>query len=429
MTKKTKVALVGAGSYVFSSGLLYDLIYLHQMPLELVLIDLDLERAELMAGVARRLALERDTPLEVTVTSHREALQGADFVTSSVAVQLQGRWDMDKAILGQHGIREILSENGGLGGLSYTLRAVQQGLAIARDMERWCPKAWLLNVSNPLPRVLSAVLHHTQIRALGFCNVAHGGEGGYHNLAQLLQRPLETLKGVSAGINHFAWLLELTDRDSGQDLLPQVYDALKRGAWADRPLTLELWRRFGRVPLSGDTHIGEFIPFDPALMVEHQAHHGTPLERAAHFQVLRELAAGSRPVSQLLKGRSWERPGDVIHALSTGQNLQLDMVNLANAGFISSLPEGVVVEVPAQITGGEVCGVQVPHFPEPLAELLGQVSRVITLSAEAAATGNVALLEQVIELDPAIANKPAARKALPALLERHCDVLPQFASL
>lgn len=426
MTKKTKVALVGAGSYVFTTGLLYDLIYLHQMPLELVLIDLDFERAEIMAAVARRLALEQSTPLEVSVTSSREALQGADFVTSSVAVQLQDRWDMDKAILGQYGIREILSENGGLGGLSYTLRAVQQGLAIARDMERWCPDAWLLNVSNPLPRVLSAVLQHTQIRALGFCNVAHGGEGGYHHLAQLLQRPLEALHGVSAGINHFAWLLELTDRDSGQDLLPQVYATLESGAWTDRPLTLELWRRYGRVPLSGDSHIGEFIPFDSTLMVEQHAHHGTPLERAARFQVLREVAAAGRPVSELLKGRSWERPGDVIHALSTGQNLHLDMVNLANAGFISSLPEGAVVEVPARVERGKMCGSQVPHFPEPLAELLSRVSQVITLSAEAAVTGDVRLLEQVIELDLAITDKPAARKALPALLERHMDVLPQF---
>lgn len=424
-----KIAVVGAGSYVFSVGLLHDLVVDHRLQgAELVLMDLNEAVAEAMAGVARRMADEAGVALTVAAIADRAAaLAGADFVTSSVAVQINRRWELDRRVLHDHEIREALSECGGVGGLSYTLRSVPLVLDIARDMERLCPDAWLLNVSNPLPRVVTAVTQGTGIRTLGFCNVAQGGERGYGNVARLLGREADELEVVSAGLNHFSWLLSVADRRTGEDLMPTVAAALEAGGWADQPLTVACWRRYGALPLAGDSHTGEFLPFDPQHGREFHAHHGSEAERAARRESLRAVAAGERPWRDLLVGRSWERPADAIQALAMGTPSRLPMLNLPNRGSIAGLPDDAVVEVPARIADGHVEGAAVGALPGAVAELCAPVSRVHAVAAQAAMSGDRALVEEAILIDPAVTDKRAALRAMGELIRAHADVLPQFA--
>ena len=91
MTTPPRVAIIGAGSYVFTLGLLYDLTTAFPVPGgTLVLMDLDAEMADVMARIARRMAAEAGTPVTVQATGDRAAaLAGADFVTTSVAAQIR----------------------------------------------------------------------------------------------------------------------------------------------------------------------------------------------------------------------------------------------------------------------------------------------------------------------------------------------------
>jgi alpha-galactosidase len=331
---------------------------------------------------------------------------------------------MDRAVLHEHGIHEALSECGGVGGLSYTLRSVPLLLEIAREMERRCPDAWLLNITNPLPRVLTAVTHTTSIRSAGFCNVAHGGGRGlYDNVAELVGRPADQIEVISGGLNHFSWLLAVRDTASGKDLMPYVQQAMQRGAWSDKPLTQECWRRYGVLPLPGDSHIGEFLPFNTQ---EFHTHLPDENERAARRDLLLAVADGKEPWQHLMEGRSWERPGIAASALATGASLHLDMVNLPNNSRVPNLPDDAIVETPAEIVDGELRAATLGPLPESIAELCAQVAAVHTLAARAAVTGNRALVEEVIRIDPAITNKPVALRAIKALLDVHADVLPQF---
>ncbi len=428
MTTPPRVAIIGAGSYVFTLGLLYDLTTAFPVPGgTLVLMDLDAEMADVMARIARRMAAEAGTPVTVQATGDRAAaLAGADFVTTSVAAQIRARWETDKAALRKYNIREITSECGGVGGLSYTLRQASLLLDIARDMERLCPDAWLLNVSNPLPRLVTAVTRHTGIRTLGFCNASWGSDHGYENVAGLLGRDPRDLNVVSGGLNHFAWLLSATDRWTGEDLRPAVDARLAVAPPPDAPVVMQYWRETGYYALTGDEHMGEFVPFEPALSREHTAHHGGDAERTARRQALREAAAGTRPWQSLMAGRAWERPAEVIHALTTGTRRRLDMVNLPNRGAIAGLPDDAVVETPAIVADGTVTPVPLT-MPAPLVDLWTRVSAVHTLAAEAAATGDRAILAEAIERDPAIGDRPAAHAAIADLLVAHADLLPRFA--
>jgi len=425
-----KIAIIGAGSFVFSLGLLSDLIVDYRLRgSHLVLVDIDEEMAGIMARIATRMADDAQVEMTIESTSDREtALRGVQFVTTSVAIQLLRRYAMDREVLRRHGIREITCECGGVGGLSYALRAIPLIMGIARDMERLCPEAWLLNVSNPLPRVITAVTRHTCIRALGFCNCAHGGYGGFANVARLLGYEMRDLNVTSAGLNHFSWLLGVRDRWSGEDLLPRVQALLDARQWeAYHRLTGQWWRQYRLWSLAGDTHAGEYFPFDPADGREEIAHHGNAEERAARRCELQEAAAGQRPWQSLMGGRAWERPAEVIHALLTGTRRRMDMVNLPNRGAIAGLPDDAVVEVPALVTNGEVRGVPVGAMPDSIAGYLAQVSAAHTAVAEAAVHGDRALIEEAIRIDPAITEKVAAVQAIDELLHVHADVLPQFA--
>lgn len=385
-----KIALLGAGSFVFSVGLLVDLIVDGRLQgAELALMDLDGDVAEETAALAGTMADAAGVEMTITSTTERAAaLEAADFVTTAIAADVRRRWEADRAVLTRLGIRETMSECGGVGGLSYTLRQVPLVLGVARDMERLCPDAWLLNTSNPLPRVVTAVATHTTIPVMGFCNMAHGGIGGYVDLARLLDRHPNDLRVTSAGLNHFSWLLGVTDRADDTDLLPAVEAALAAGAWDDRPMTLRWWRRFGAVPLAGDPHTGEYLEFDGESSLEVQAHHGTNSERRARRAAVREVAAGRAPLERLLTDRSWERPGRVIRALATGETLGWDMLNLPNAGLLEGVAEDAVVEVPATIHAGTVTGVAVRRLPDPLRDVVRRVSRVHSLAAQAAVTGD-----------------------------------------
>src|SRR5579871_1233293 len=147
------VAVIGAGSYVFGPSVLDQSILQHRLDgLELALMDPDHEVLERMAGVGRRMA--RDTGVDTRLTTHTDratALNGAAFVICSASPQMQRRFRMDCEIVDRYLPDHLVTEFGGIAGISYTLRQIALIEGIAADMRRLCPDAWLLNVANPLP--------------------------------------------------------------------------------------------------------------------------------------------------------------------------------------------------------------------------------------------------------------------------------------
>jgi alpha-galactosidase/6-phospho-beta-glucosidase family protein len=426
-----KIAMIGAGSYVFSMGLLYDLIVEKKFPnSHLVLMDVNEKMVETMAGIARRMAKEQGVDMLIEATTSREvALRGADYVSTSVAVGIVKRYAMDRTVIEKYGLNEITSECGGVGGISYALRAIPLMLGIAKDMERLCPQAWLFNVSNPLPRVMTAITRNTSIRAAGFCNVANGGIDGYEQIGGWLGRNQHELDIVSGGLNHFSWLLSVRDKQSGEDLLPQVRQAIEKGAWSWNKLSTKWFEQYGWLPLAGDSHTGEFLPYDLSMPVQaHGGYHGNPGEREERIRMMEAAAEGSGPWQPLMQGRSWERPGLVIDALVNGTPLKLDMVNIVNKGYIPNLSEGAVVEVPAYVKDGQIQGVALQLLPDPVSELCAKVSAVHSMVADAAVKGDRAMVEEAVLLDPAIGDKKQALLAIRELMSIHEDVLPQFKS-
>jgi alpha-galactosidase len=430
-----KIALIGAGSYVFGPSMLSQAIIERGLNgVELALVDLDADMLDRMAGVGRAMA--RKLGVNIAITTHTDratALDGASFVICSAAAQMRRRFMMDVEIINAHLPGHLVSEFGGIAGISYSLRQIALITALAAEMRRLCPDAWLLNVANPLPRVCQAA-HEAGIRTIGFCSAALQG---HSNLWQLwggppLRYPFAAATDrwtmTTAGLNHFAWVVELRERATGRDLLPDLRALLADGVSHGNPLIEHYARQTGYYLAPGDEHSRDFLPSVAGVHVESlaQAWHGDADQRAARLSLLEAVGAGERSWDVLLEHISWERPIDLIAALMHGETAQFEALNLVNdAGQIPDLPAGVFVETPCVVEGGAVMPTRVA-LPDSVLPLCQNVAAVTETIVRAAERRGRALLHEAVECDPTVLDKTAGREAIDACLQAHADVVGVF---
>lgn len=423
-----KIVLVGAGSFVFAPSILNDAVVEHRLQgVRLALVDPAVEMAELMARLGRQMA--RSSSVAAAFTAHagwREALDGADFVVCCAAVQLQRRFAMDVEIIRRLSPGHLVTEFGGIHGISYSLRQIALIKRLAADMRRLCPAAWLLCAANPLPRVCQAA-HELGIRAAGFCS---NSMGAYGLIGQILLHQREGFpwpaararyEAVMAGLNHFTFTLALSERETGRDALASFIEhAREQGALERRAESLIA--ATGYWPANGDGHMRDFLPPDEHSWPLEMSSHGTDEERAARLHALREAAAGRRTFDELLEHRAWEKPMDFVAAMSGLSPARFHALNLVNAGQLPDLPAGVFVETPAVVTpAGPIP--RPMRLPEPVARVSRPVAELNSLIVQAGLSGRRELIREAIDIDPTILDKAAGRAALDACLDAHADLV------
>lgn len=423
-----KICLVGAGSFVFAPSVLHDAILEERLPqLHLALIDPNLELAGLMAGVGRQMAQEAGQAVQLsTHAAWDEALAGADFVVCCAAIALQRRFATDLEIIRRHSPTHLVTEFGGVQGISYTLRQIALIEKLARAMRQHCPAAWLLCSSNPLPRVCQAA-HALGIRSAGFCSNSLGGYGLIgrvrHGWQEEYPWPLASARyeATMAGLNHITFTLALRDRTTGREVLPEFIAELRRQD-ALSPLTAGLLAQTACWPANGDGHMQDFLPPAPGAKSLELSSHGNAAEREARLAQLRQAAAGEAPWLPLLAHRSWEKPMAFVAGLAGLRQAEFHSLNLANDGQIPNLPAGVFVETPA---AADARGPQPRRLelPPAVANLSRPMAELNALLVQAALTRRRSLAHDAVELDPTILDKAGAHAALDACLEAHQDLI------
>jgi alpha-galactosidase/6-phospho-beta-glucosidase family protein len=439
---RTKVVLIGAGSYVFGPSVLDQAILQHRLPnLELALVDLDAEVVELMAGVGRRMA--RDSGLDTLVTAHTDrtqALAGADYVVCSASPQIWRRFAMDCEIVDRYAPDHLVTEFGGIAGISYSLRQIALIEGIAADMLRLCPDAWLLNVANPLPRVCQAA-HEMGVKTAGFCSVSIQGYGMLSRIFadRFADMPVhesyhypftaarEAMQATMSGTNHFSWLVDLRDRKTGEDLMPELRRRLAQGATSGHPHSEQIAREMGYLLMPGDDHMRDFVAPTTARKGEGRGapSHGSPDERQRRLNLMRDIGEGRQPWDELLVHPAWERPVDLIAGLSYGQQERLHSINLINRGQSPQLPQQVFVETACTVTA-EGLTPDTVVLPYPITPAIQHTATVTDTIVRAARERSRALLYEAVELDPTILDKRAGAEAVDACLQAHADLLPAY---
>ncbi len=460
---RRKIVIIGAGSASFGPTTLATIVRNEALRgSELALVDLNGQAADNAAGVARRMSDAWGAEMAVSAaTERRDVLAGATHVVVSIEVPPREKlWRLDYEIPLRHGLRQPYAENGGPGGMSHALRQIPGHLAIARDMEELCPDAWLIVFSNPLPRIVRAIARHTRINVVGKCHQINVGyafvaailgrkygidvpddivltsdPGNFPRVHALTEAARRHFRITSAGLNHFIWLLDIHDKATGEDLYPLLRQELEHAPATLDPLSVDLFRIFGRLPIPGDTHLAEYLPWlhDPVAnpcdtyrlpLYDWDGNEGV---RDVLNTMMSAMAGGQFPVEGMRDALS-EGASELIEALGGGEPYIDETVNVPNRGAIANLPDETIVEVPAVVGPSGIRPAHVGALPEPIAELCRREAALVELVVEAAVSGDRDVALRALLLDPMINDIGRARAILDDYLKEFAPYLPQFAA-
>ncbi|HET6447033.1 MAG TPA: hypothetical protein VFI27_20915 [candidate division Zixibacteria bacterium] len=455
-----KIAIIGTGSASFGPATIATIVREPGLNgSELVLIDKDPTVLEIIHKVAERMNEEWGARMTIRAgTDRRLLLADSDFVIVSIeAGPREKLWRLDWEIPIMYGLRQPYAENGGPGGLMHAFRQIPEFMVIAQDMEILCPDAWLINFSNPLPRITRALTKYSNIKVVGKC---HQINQGYALIAELLgsyideksAKPKSSMQDAnssdfekavelgrnhfeirSAGLNHFIWLLEIKDKQTGEDLYPNLRSNNIDSPQQRNPLTMDLFNIFGLCPLAGDAHLAEYLPWVHDPVSRPWEKYGISLydweegadDRNALLNQMTTISTGIDSLESLQDSRS-EGAVEIIRAIGLNELFYDEAVNVPNDGSIDGLRNDTIVEVPAVIDREGIRGVEIDHFPEGILEILRREASLVEIVVDAAVEGDKQMALQALLLDPMINDIDRARAILDDYLQSFAQYLPQF---
>lgn len=440
---RTKIVLIGAGSTIFGVNTLADLMaqreHLHGS--HIALCDVDAARLARITRLAERMNAATNADFKFTsATDYRDVLSGAEFVIVSVEVDRIRRWKLDWEIPFKYGIRHVLGENGGPGGLSHALRTIPLVLGIAEDVERFAPSAYLINFTNPLPRVTLAITRHTRLKAVGLC---HQVNKGYYLVAHILgmtprieehfpppalfHELTNKIDLQTAGLNHLTWIQEIRETSTGQDLYPMFRARLLDFDPEFEPLSRRLHKAFGLFPATGDDHVGEYFSFahETSALKGYDYSKYEASGAALDARVDRSLM-DAQGLQEFLDWQSAERAASIIAGIVNNWHSYEITINVVNNGALPGLPDWAVVEVPGIISASGVTPLHVPALPPAITTTLNIQTAIQDRVVQAAVYGDRHAALQALLLDPLVPSYVDAERLLDEFLTVHADALPQF---
>ncbi|WEG13493.1 alpha-glucosidase/alpha-galactosidase [Pullulanibacillus sp. KACC 23026] len=431
-----KITFLGAGSTVFAKNVLGDCMLIPDIDFEFALFDIDPERLKDSENMLTNLKKTTGSSVQIRAYSDRkEALRGAKYVINAIQV---GGYDpctiTDFEVPKKYGLRQTIADTLGIGGLFRSLRTIPVVLDFAKDMQEVCPDALFLNYTNPMATITGAMIRYGGIQTVGLC---HSVQVCADHLLKSLNMDTSNLQWKIAGINHMAWLLEITQ--DGKDLYPEIKRRAreKQKEKHDDMVRFELMERFGYYVTESSEHNAEYHPyFIKSRYPELIEKFNIPLDeyiRRCINQIDRWNDMRDEVVHNhnLTHERTHEYGSHIIEAIETNHPFKIGG-NVLNTGrLISNLPEKAVVEVPCLVDRSGISPTYVGDLPEQLAALNRTNINTQLLTIEAAVTGDRDKVYQAALLDPHTASELSIDdivKLCDDLIEAHGHWLPQFHS-
>ncbi|MGW3095046.1 alpha-galactosidase [Streptomyces sp. NPDC001102] len=423
-----KIAFIGAGSVVFTQGLLADLLAFPELrSAHIALHDIDVERLATAQAAAARIADALGAAPTVTAdTDRRKALADADFVINIVQIGMGEATRTDFEVPARYGVRQTIGDTLGIGGIFRALRTFPFLEELGRDIAEVCPQAWLLNYTNPMAMNVQYLTQATGLtRVVGLC---HSVYWTMRDLADLVKVPYEEISYHAAGVNHQAWVLRF--EHEGRSLYPKLDELIASDSQLRRRVRVDMYRRLGYYPTETSEHSSEYVPW--------YLHHSSEVERlrlpigeylkivdenVATYEKTRAALASGTPVA--VEG-TMEYAPQIIHSMVTGTPRTI-YGNVPNRALIDNLPAHGVVEVPCLVDSLGVQPTRVGSLPPQLAALNRTYLSANDLVVRAA------IEEEPRHIRHAAMTDPATAAALPVediwrlcddMVTAHGDLLP-----
>lgn len=431
MPRPINVTMIGAGSF-FTNSILKDVVLIpDSRGGELRLVDVDAERLDLAAKLMRKIVDAAsqggaDWVVRASV-DRRELLPGTDYIVNSIEVSGLDCVRIDNDVPLEYGVSQNIGDTIGPGGLFKAMRTVPVWLQILRDAEELCPRALVLNYTNPMNVLCLASARATSMEVVGLC---HSVQGTSRMLARYAGVSYEDMRWQCAGINHLAWFTEVeriarddaeTDlmllaadpqQTSALDLYPVLFE-LARDRESEfakaEPVRTDMMLHFGAFITESSGHLSEYLPYyrkrrdllDAYTDTGYRGEEGFyannwPRWRMEQDQARREMIDGQREIELV---RSLEYGAWIIESVEKNVPITIHG-NVPNGGLIENLPADGCVEVACHIDRNRVQPTKFGRLPKQMAAICESNMRMFDLAADACVQGSRELAELALMLDP-----------------------------
>lgn len=421
-----QIAYLGGGSREWARKLMIDLALCPELTGDIALYDIDQESAHLNEQLGNWIQNQPDNRSKWkyrAVNSVQEALTGADFVIISIQPGSLEVMAEEIAIAEKYGLFFPVGDTSGAPGLIRGLRSVKIYEQFAEKISQICPKAWVINYTNPMSicvRTLTRVA--PGLKVIGCCHEVFAVQKLLASLISEYWRvptpDRDEIKVNVLGVNHFTWftkaswngrdLVELVKYHIDQPGVIREYSREEVESWNDwfksvHQVKYRLFQHFGNLPAAGDRHLVEFLPAfiqSPDLLFKYGIIRTPVSYRIARWQSApqktRDIISGKTAFEVKSSGEEGVRQ---IKAL-VGLGDLVTNVNFKNLGQISNLPMDVAVETNSLFQLDEVHPITAGPVPASLLPLMARHCANHELVIESALTGNKDLAFQAIYTDP-----------------------------
>jgi alpha-galactosidase len=435
--RRRSIVLIGAGSAVFTRGLVADLI-LEGSPWDVRLVDISEANLAVAHGLAARMVDLKSADVTLSRTTDRKiALPGADAVVTTIAVGGRRAWEKDVFIPRKYGIFQPVGDTIMPGGISRALRMIPPLVEIARDVKKLAPRAHFFNYSNPMSANCRAIRKAVGVPVVGLC---HGVPHVERLLADLAGVPVEKCRFTAVGVNHLTWFTGFdADGHEGWAILKRRLRSPARlgqlrEVLRDNPFAFEMLDVFGAFPAVLDRHVTEFFPqffrdgahYGKKLGVSRFSFEKTIAGGDRRFRSMSDQAAGRAPLDESVFNRSageHEKLLEILNALRKSRGAVFS-VNIPNAGQVANLPRDFVIECPARISKKGIKPVPLGEVPTGVRATVEKALLAVELTVEAALERDRKKLVQAIVVDGAVKSLAEAAKLADELVAAHRKLLP-----
>ena len=438
-----KIVFIGAGSCGFTRGLVRDLLTFPSMrDAEIALVDINKERLNYARRVCQKIVDMGNYPAKITATTERrEVLEGATAVMVTILCGDVNVWQHDILIPKKYGVDINIGDTRGPSGIFRTLRTMPTMLALCRDMEELCPRAIMLNYTNPMAMLCHAMQRESFIQVSGLC---HSVQGTANMLAGWAGVKPAELDYVSAGINHMSWYLKLEHK--GRDLYPKLRKvvATDKKVYNEEQVRNEMFLALGYYVTESSGHNSEYSwwfrkrpdlirkycttgtgwnPGKYAYVVEHYQHQAKTWKK--------DLTHWLKQDAPISLERGHEYAASITNAYLGGDLFEFNG-NVANTGLVTNLPQDCCVEVPVVASRKGFLPVHVGALPPQCAILTGLSAQTEMMAVEGCLTGDPTLIYQAVAHDPLTASKLSLaeiKKMVAEMFRRNKKYLPHFKKI
>ena len=402
---------------------------------EMVLYDLDAERAQVMCELGRALIEREGGSLRLRVaTDLEDAISGASFVLTAIRVGgIQAR-AIDERISIENGYPG--QETTGPGGVAMGLRTASVAIEYARLIERVSPDAWMINFTNPAGLITQAVSHNSGVRVIGICDTP---AELFHRIAQALGAEPADVHCDYIGLNHLGWVQrvllcgeDVTGRIlSSDEALQSLYQAPLFDFALLRSLKLipteYLYFYYSRRKAlanqrtAGTTRGEEIGRLNEELFQQLRARiaAGNSQSALAIYTDYLNQRSGSYMRLEASAGTAFDTSHsltddpfrvatgyhrialDVMNALSSDEPRRV-VINVRNHGAIPEIEYEDVVEAPSAISRRGIVPEHCGSLPEEVRGLVLAVKAYERAAIQAAVTGSAELARKAMLLYPVI---------------------------